>query len=120
MKCLATSEFVAMAMVLTGLSMGQTSQKEANQPALTSREYRGNAENVRAAVIKAKKEMLGKTIENQSHQMIGEVEDLMADLQGCRIPFVIVSLEGLVGDDDTFMCFPGALWTSSRPMSAWS
>jgi len=64
-------------------------------------------------LVKAKAQLIDRNILDQNGKKIGEVEDLMADLDRARIPFVIVSLEGLTGTDDVYYTLPWGALTST-------
>jgi sporulation protein YlmC with PRC-barrel domain len=57
-------------------------------------------------VCKANEHLIGKDIKDENGKTIGEVEELMVDLENSRVAYAIVSLEGLVGNDDQLYVLP--------------
>jgi len=64
-------------------------------------------------LVKAKADLIGKDIKDGT-RTIGEVEDLMLDLEHSRVAFVLVSLEELVGNGDTYYVLP---WGVINPVT---
>jgi sporulation protein YlmC with PRC-barrel domain len=71
-----------------------------------SRAQEKSPEKCDSSLRKAEADFVGKTIKGQDGATLGKVEDLMADLEGGRITYAVVSLKNATGKDDRYYVLP--------------